>query len=417
MNVLKLIILTLSINFFFPVFAQSEFLISINPFTGIHTKIDKIPNVKWVMTTPNYTTFNENNGRYIFKGADSNMNSGLFSIDVASGNVVSSPNFPQLSDPDDNIIELQFDNITGTLYGLHWDASCQTEFLISINTQTGAHTIIDSIPNVKWITTAPGYTTFDPINGNYIFLGADANMNSKLYAIDVTNGNIVSSPPFPNLSDQNDNIIELEFDNSTGSIFGLHWDNSAQKEFLVRVNPTSGSFTIIDSIPNVRWIATGSYTTFDQNNGRYIFYGEGNTTPGQLFSIDVATGKIISHVPFPILNDSRDNIIELHYDNSTQTLYGLHWDSDLILGNNPIQEIETTQIFPNPFTEKTTIALSTAHRKVTINVFNSNGQLVRTLEKWNTKELELHKKDLSPGVYYINISADNANTIKKVIIQ
>ncbi len=219
--------------------AQLEFLVSINPTTGVHTKINCIPDVEWIQLIPKYTTFDHINGRHIFLGLDAGMNRALYSIDVVTGDIVSSPSFPNLSDPNDKISELQFDNSTGSLYGLHWDDSAQEESLVSINPTTGTYAIINIIPGIKWIDNSLK-TTFDHINGRYIFRGADAGWNWALYSIDVTTGNIVSSPAFSNLADTYDNVVELQFDNSTGILYGLHWDDSAQEESLIseQLTPT-----------------------------------------------------------------------------------------------------------------------------------------------------------------------------------
>jgi hypothetical protein len=399
-------------------YSQVEDLVSINPATGVHTIIDSIPNVKWVTTSPNYTTFDHINNRYIFRGADAAMNWALYSIDVNTGNVISNPSFPVLADPADNIIGLQFDNSTGSLYGLHWDASTQTEFLVSVNPTTGAHTLISSIPNVMWISTSPNYITFDHINGRYIFRGADAAMNWALYSIDVNTGNVISNPSFPVLADPADNIIELQFDNSTGSLYGLHWDASTLTEYLVSVNPTTGAHTLIGSIPNVMWIsASPHYTTFDHINGRYIFRGVDAAINWALYSIDVNTGNVISNPSFPVLADPADNIIELQFDSSTGSLYGLHWDANLTLGVNDLHLNGNYKIYPNPFQEKTTIEFNEIHDNITLNIFNSEGKLVRSIDKKNTQEIELYKNELNAGIYYINISTENTNTVKKVIIK
>ena len=47
-------------------------------------------------------------------------------MDVINGNIVSNPPFPVLADPDDNVVELQFDNASGSLYALHWEANTIT---------------------------------------------------------------------------------------------------------------------------------------------------------------------------------------------------------------------------------------------------------------------------------------------------
>lgn len=96
---------------------------SVNPTTGIFTTIDSLPGVKLITTVPHYFTFDEINHHYIFRGRDKNGNYHLYSVDATSGSIISSPLFPVLADPSDNVIELQIDNSSGILYALHWEAN------------------------------------------------------------------------------------------------------------------------------------------------------------------------------------------------------------------------------------------------------------------------------------------------------
>ena len=59
----------------------------------------------------------------------------------------------------------------------------QTEYLVTINSNNGNYTKIDSLPSVKWISISS--QTFDNVNQRYIFRGSDANYNWALYSIDV----------------------------------------------------------------------------------------------------------------------------------------------------------------------------------------------------------------------------------------
>ncbi|MFT3912158.1 MAG: T9SS type A sorting domain-containing protein [Ferruginibacter sp.] len=311
-------------------FAQKEFLVTIDPITGIHTKIDSIPGVTYIQTAPSSTTFNETDHQYIFKGNDHSGQWDLYSIDATTAAIVSNPHFPIVATPSDNVIELQYDNSSNILYGVHWDNTEGREYFISIDPSSGLFTKIDSLPGVRYITILPGFTTYNKNNHQYIFKGEDINGNKYLYTIDAATGSIISSPAFPVVSDPFDNVIELQIDNSTNKLYGLHWDYSESREYLVLIDNTTGSFTKIDSLPGVRSIAvTPHYTTFDAINHRFIFKGSDAMGQGRLYSVDVTTGSIVSSPLFPVLTDILDNVIELQFDNATGTLYGLHWDATL----------------------------------------------------------------------------------------
>lgn len=95
----------------------------------------------------------------------------------------------------------------------------------------------------------------------------------------------------------------------------------AQVEYFVRINPATCSYTIIDSLPGVKWIAGGS--AFDKINKRYIFHGQDINLNDYLYSIDAVNGNILS-------NPQWINYWGLmEFDNATGILYGIHWNVSL----------------------------------------------------------------------------------------
>jgi hypothetical protein len=402
------------------VFAQHEFLVTVNPSTGAHTKIDSLPGVKWIYTYPHYTTFDETNHRFIFRASDNTYNWRLFSVNAITGSVISNPVFPVVADSADNVIELEYDNSANVLYGLHWDNSDSLEYLVSINPTTGVFTKVDTIPGVKLIATSPHYTTFDATNHRYIFKGGDIPTNMYLYSIDATTGNVISNPSFPVLSDPADNIIELQYDNTGSKLYGLHWSNSEKREYLVSINPATGSFTKIDSLPGVKWIYTyPHYTTFDETDHRFIFRGGDSAFNWYLYSVDVNTGSIVSSPLFPTLTDPLDNIIELEYDNLSRQLYGLHWQANSIVGIDDHNLVgQSFTLYPNPFNYSAKLLLDKSYREVTMVIYNSMGQVVRKDTKNNISSMDIRKEDLVSGAYFITVICDNQNIgIRKMVIE
>lgn len=195
-----------------------EYFISIDFTTGAYTIIDTLPGVAWIYST---AAFDDINNRYIFIGGDSSNNSHLYSINAATGAIVSQPSFPALADPLDNIVEPEYGNATNKLYALHWDNSAGTEYFVSIDPATGAHTIINSIPGVAWIQG--GFTTFDEFHKRYLFKGGDNSGNWYLYSIDAVTGNVTYNPTFP-VFPGDDNIIMPETDSTNGVTYALHWE-------------------------------------------------------------------------------------------------------------------------------------------------------------------------------------------------
>ena len=410
----------LSLACFLGVKAQSEYLVHINPASGSYSRINRLPGVNWIITQPNFTTFDEIGQRFIFSGADSLYNYFLYSIDASSGTILSSPSFPVLDDPADNIIELQYDNSANVLYGLHWDNSENREYFVSINPSTGIYTLIDSLPGVHYIVVGPTCTTFDKNNHRYFFKGIDFTGISHIYTINATTGHILSSPIFPN------SILEdasnFQYDNSLNKLFGMHKEYSDSLQYLVSIDPTTGVYTLLHSLPAVEGIIDSPhYVSYNEVDHHFYFLGMSPSPNSQthLYTINVATGVCLSSPIFPVLSQPFENVIELHFDNSSSTLYALHWGVDKITNNisnktnNPY-----FNLFPNPFTNYSTLSLNKEYHDVAIFIYNSEGQQVRKEEFCNTSSITLKKGDLSNGVYYVSVICNhNQVGVQKIIIQ
>ncbi len=397
---------------------QTEFIVTVDGSTGVHSILHALPGVAWVHILPSFRVVDEMNGRYIFHGSDEASNDKLYTVDLATGAIIHQPTFPVLSDPNDNVVELEFNNSTGILYGLHWDASAQTEHIVSISPETGEHTVIATVPDVRWIATAPRCTTFDEVNGRFTFRGANAAMVWRLYSVDVVTGDIVSSPLFPISADPMDNVGDLQFDNSTGTLYGLHWDNSLQIEKLVTINPYDGSYQVLSDIPGVRYMsAAPHYSTFDRNSGKFYFRGANSEMAWQLYCVDVTTGSTTITPPFPNLAGPGDNLIEMEIDNSTGTLYALHWDADSNVGLLDRRPTCGVTIHPNPFTERTTITLDKVYPRSDVSLYNAAGALVRSISFHNTSTFDLHRDQLAPGLYHMNLSTDAGNMLRTVMVK
>lgn len=97
----------------------------------------------------------------------------------------------------------------------------------------------------------------------------------------------------------------------------------SQGEYLIQIDPTSGSYNKIGgAIAGIHWVFP-SVKTYDETHGIYIFQG-GDPDPDHLYSIDVTNGSIISNPIFPFTGSS---VREVKYDNTNGLLYGLYWDN------------------------------------------------------------------------------------------
>jgi len=399
--------------------AQTEYLVTVNPASGAYTEIDSLPGVNWIWTSPYNTTFDEIHHRYIFKGSSDQVNWHLYSVDAVTGDIISSPLFPVLTDSGDNVIELQFDNSAGILYGLHWDQSENKEYFVSIDPASGSFTNIQSLPNVHWIMTSS--TTFDKVNHRYVFRGADTSLNWSLYSIDATNGNIVSNPPYPSSSNASSGIvIGLQRDNSLDKYFGLNWDNTESKEYLVSVDPATGLFTRIGAVGGLTSILKASY---DEVHHHYMVVGPDTGGIWHLYSVDVNTANTVSSPSFPELSSPTNNVIEFQYDNASSILYALHWDPTTDTGsatgisNNPSRN-QAFNLYPNPFTQSLKVVLDKSYRETTIFMYNSLGQVVKQQTTHNASTVDIQRNGLSSGTYFISIICDHQIVgMRKVVVE
>lgn len=193
----------------------------------------------------------------------------------------------------------------------------QGEFLIEIDTATGSYNQIGgAISGIGFVF--PYVRAYDETNGAYIFQGG-ASLVDHLYSIDVTNGSIISNPYF---APSGSSVREPKYDNIKDTLYGLYWNSSLSQFFLASINPTTGIYTQVGTIPimGLGGISQGA-TAYDEINHRY-FALQNN----QLFSIDASNGNLISN---PILNTaSGEQLLHFCYNNSLNILYGLLQNSN-----------------------------------------------------------------------------------------
>ncbi|MFL5753702.1 MAG: T9SS type A sorting domain-containing protein [Bacteroidia bacterium] len=374
---------------------QTEYFGTLDPCNFNYIIIDSVPTVKYIEVPS--STFDNLNQHYIFSGSPDGLIWKLYTINVNNGNVISNPLFPVLSDPNDNIINWQYSNSQNKLLAMHWDNSQNTEYFVSINTNTGAFTIIDSLPSIKYIQ---GFATIDNINNRYI-VRASPNTNTwYLYSINTSDGSIISNPPYPN---PNGNLIEYQYSNSLNKLIALHWDNLSNTEYLAEVNPGNGTFTDINSIPGVAWIQ-GGYTTFDDYNKRYLFRGGDNSGNWYLYSIDAVNGNVSCNPVFPT-STTNDNIEMPQMDSLTGIMYALHWESV----TNGIKEKggHISNFFPNPLIEDAKLTLDKTYNDIILFIYNASGQVVCKQTAANTSEIYISRGNLSEGQYFISVICDH----------
>ncbi len=99
---------------------------------------------------------------------------------------------------------------------------------------------------------------------------------------------------------------------------GLGFVAKGQTEYLVTIDPATGAFTKVNSLPGVNWIAGNG--TLDNIDNSYIFQGGPSTTADSfyLYKANNTTGIINSKVSFP----DNNGVANLLYIDSLKAFYG-----------------------------------------------------------------------------------------------
>ncbi|NOR73777.1 MAG: T9SS type A sorting domain-containing protein [Draconibacterium sp.] len=80
-------------------------------------------------------------------------------------------------------------------------------------------------------------------------------------------------------------------------------------------------------------------------------------------------------------------------------------------------ELNLLNVYPNPTNNKLNIQCSNLNSEASIELINSNGQVIYNSEITSHQLKVIDVKDYSPGVYAVRILSDDKTEIKKVIIQ
>lgn len=202
------------------------------------------------------------------------------------------------------------------LYGLKKTENGSTSIpfdVVNIDPLDGSTSIVLSTNSL--IAVAAGATTYDQINSRYICWGYDNQNNQNLYVMDLANLQTEIS------SFNSEQAIEMEYDLQNLKTYGLWWDGTA--EHFGEINLSTGFVSSISTLPGVEAVAIGN-STFDSNNGKYIFIGyEANQY--KLYTIDVLTGTIINS---PTIWQNGNRYSALEFNNQNGKLYGLFQDTD-----------------------------------------------------------------------------------------
>lgn len=185
--------------------------------------------------------------------------------------------------------------------------------VVDIDPFDGSTSIVLSTNSL--IGVAAGASTYDQMNSKYICWGYDNQNNQNLYVMDLANLQTEIS------AFNSYQAVEMEYDLQNQKTYGLWWDGTAEN--FGEVNLSTGLVSSISTLPGVEAVAIGN-STFDSNNGKYIFIGL-DADQYKLYTIDASTGTIINS---PTIWQNGNRYSALEYNNQNGKLYGLFQDVD-----------------------------------------------------------------------------------------
>ena len=204
-------------------------------------------------------------------------------------------------------------------------------------------------------------------------------------------------------------------DSATGlphAIVGVPYSTVIQ----VLVPATSGTFAVDSVVLNsVTGLPPGfSYTCTPSNchlmpltNGCMMITGPALTTPGS-YPISINLTAYVKIGPIPISVPQPITFYSIVVDQGTgiQALSRTHFDA--------------TTNYPNPFSDKTTFAFSTAGSEpVSVKVFNLLGARIYSREirsKAGINYTTLEAKDFIPGIYIVTLTNGKATITRRMIV-
>jgi hypothetical protein len=170
------------------------------------------------------------------------------------------------------------------LLGISWETwgTSATQYLYDVDVNTGAATN----PRNTGLTTIVGITA-EPSTGTLYGFGV---YYSKLYTFDQATGN----PTLVGSTGISGSEGDLDFDPTTGLLYGLQWTpNSGPNRLLFTVNKSTAQATQVGDVTNGGG-GDLSAMAFDPSGNLYVL----NTTTSELLRVDKSTAQTLSRVTY-----------------------------------------------------------------------------------------------------------------------
>ena len=208
-----------------------------------------------------------------------------------------------------------------------------------------------------------------------------------------------------------------------GSITKSNFPNG----YLYKLDAISGNPIFVDSV-----LIGGNASKIKEvipRNGNYYISGDGAFNTAHVLKItpsySVLWNKTLSNkAPLNDIHYISENCLLIggkHNDTITLDSYTLtlpngitntdnSFFATLCAGNVGIaehKELNTIELFPNPFSHHTTLQIDNLLKNATLTVYNLYGQIVKQMQNISGQTITLQRNDLPSGLYFISLTQDN----------
>ena len=158
---------------------------------------------------------------------------------------------------------------------------------------------------------------------------------------------------------------------------------------------------------SIRLIDGTDRASYDQNgNFKFVSKSEDNRCAPYLFIFEADTRGVVEHETVMI------RVIDTNLINC-DTLCGFNV---LSIENQDKNKAQGLNIYPNPFTNQTTIELPINFRTVDFSLLNNLGQIVQAEISVTDNQIKIYRSSLPEGIYFFRIAGDDKQVYSGKIV-
>jgi len=347
--------------------------VQLNAATGVKTNISNLPSLTgFVMGDASAINYNLNHYHFI---AQINTNRVLFTLDLSSGAIISSPAITN------TVVGMEYNCADSTLYAIQVNGNAYN--FVKVDPATAALTTVAAITNMQGYVG--GSFSLDLANQVYTYKVLTSTV-FKLRSIDVKTGAVLYDNPFP------DNVAGHKYSPTDNAVYGM-WENNNVYQ-LEQIDYTTGTHSMVATYTVITPGYVGESVSMNQN-GEYTFRGFDKNNNFSLFTLDCTNGAV------------------LNYSNTSDNAAGFE-EPVCVTGSTSIAEANENSIrlYPNPAQNNFTVETPDGG---TLTVYDVVGTQVLFQKLHGPLEIVL-VDGLNHGVYSVFINVNDASVTKRLVI-